>query len=329
MANVLVERSYLEDIADSIRAKLAVTDTYKPAEMSGAIDSISGGGITPTGTISINSNGTYNVTNYASADVAVPTASGTKQVSITQNGTTTEDVTNYASAQITVAVPGASLGTKSITANGTYNASSDSLDGYSSVTVNVSGGGGTDNLAELCNGTLTRLDDDNITSFLISLRSSTFNLGSIFLKNLETLSVSYCFANNKVQTVVLPSLKNVTSAAYYFSGASSLTKVDLGASFSIETYGVRNNTFSGASAMNVLILRKTSEIVPLQNISAFTNTPFASGGTGGTLYVPQSLISTYQAANNWSTILGYANNSIQKIEGSIYETAYADGTPIA
>lgn len=35
---------------------------------------------------------------------------------------------------------GANLGTKSITENGTYNASSDNLDGYSSVTVNVSGG---------------------------------------------------------------------------------------------------------------------------------------------------------------------------------------------
>ena len=37
----------------------------------------------------------------------------------------------------------ATLITKSITANGTYNASSDNADGYSSVTVNVSGGGGT------------------------------------------------------------------------------------------------------------------------------------------------------------------------------------------
>lgn len=35
----------------------------------------------------------------------------------------------------------ATLITKSITANGTYNASSDSADGYSSVTVNVGGGG--------------------------------------------------------------------------------------------------------------------------------------------------------------------------------------------
>ena len=36
----------------------------------------------------------------------------------------------------------ATLITKNITANGTYNASSDNADGYSSVTVNVSGGGG-------------------------------------------------------------------------------------------------------------------------------------------------------------------------------------------
>ena len=36
---------------------------------------------------------------------------------------------------------GSTLGTKTITANGTYDASSDNLDGYSQVTVNVSGGG--------------------------------------------------------------------------------------------------------------------------------------------------------------------------------------------
>lgn len=37
---------------------------------------------------------------------------------------------------------GASLGTKTITANGTYDAEDDGYDGYSSVDVNVSGGGG-------------------------------------------------------------------------------------------------------------------------------------------------------------------------------------------
>ena len=68
--------------------------------------------------------------------------------------------------------------------------------------------------------------------------------------------------------------------------------------------------------------------MPLVNINAFTNTPFASGKAGGTLYVPSALVSEYQAATNWSTILGYSTNSIAAIEGSEYENAYADGTSI-
>lgn len=47
---------------------------------------------------------------------------------------------------ITDVTASATLTTKSITANGTYNASSDNADGYSSVTVNVSGGGGATNV---------------------------------------------------------------------------------------------------------------------------------------------------------------------------------------
>jgi hypothetical protein len=41
-----------------------------------------------------------------------------------------------------VAVPEPIIIQKTITENGTYNASSDGADGYSSVSVNVSGGGG-------------------------------------------------------------------------------------------------------------------------------------------------------------------------------------------
>lgn len=56
-------------------------------------------------------------------------------INITQNGT--YDVTEKASAVVNVSGSAPTLITKSITANGTYNASSDNADGYSQVTVNV------------------------------------------------------------------------------------------------------------------------------------------------------------------------------------------------
>lgn len=81
------------------------------------------------------------------------------------------------------------------------------------------------------------------------------------------------------------------------------------------------------TGLSVIVLR-SSTLQALGNVSHLNGTPFASGGSGGTLYVPQDLIASYQSATNWSTILGYANNQILPIEGSIYETQYVDGTPI-
>lgn len=198
------------------------------------------------------------------------------------------------------------------------------------------GGGGGNDLADLCNGTLTRLDDDGITAFLISLRASSFNLNSIFLKNLTQLSVGYCFGNSKVQTVVLPGLKTVTNAGYFFNGASSLQKIDIGPLFATDANGIRNHTFNGASTLAVLVLRNPNGVVHLSNINAFAGTQFASGNSGGTIYVPNALLSFYQADSIWSTILGYPNNQIKSIESTHTDPTapidltlyYVDGTSI-
>lgn len=93
--------------------------------------------------------------------------------------------------------------------------------------------------------------------------------------------------------------------------------------------GLLTNSFYGDSKLATLVLRSAA-VTPLGSpAGAFNNTPFASGKAGGTIYVPSALISTYQEATNWSTIFGYGNgaqNKILPIEGSIYETQYADGS---
>lgn len=67
------------------------------------------------------------------------TANGTKtQGTSTSGGYVTQDANGYIVLSSTNGVP--TLTSKTITANGTYNASSDNATGYSSVTVNVSGG---------------------------------------------------------------------------------------------------------------------------------------------------------------------------------------------
>ena len=147
-------------------------------------------------------------------------------------------------------------------------------------------------------------------------------LTSVYVPKVTSVDINcfrYCSALEKLAFPSLTSSLNNSSVR----DCSSLEKVDLNAPSSILT-----NTFALDASLSVLIIRKTGSICTLQNIAAFTNTPFASGGTGGTLYVPSALVSSYQSATNWSTILGYANNSIQAIEGSQYENYYADGTPV-
>ena len=125
-----------------------------------------------------------------------------------------------------------------------------------------------------------------------------------------------------IRIIVLP--KIATLGPYAFSDSpTGYEVIDLGSNFST----ISNWQFSDDRKLKTLLLR-SSAMIALMNVNAFNKTPFASGGTGGTLYVPQDLISSYQSASNWSTILGYANNQILSIEGSIYETQYADGTPI-
>lgn len=119
--------------------------------------------------------------------------------------------------------------------------------------------------------------------------------------------------------------KNVGSityvGAYCFAGCTNLILADCGYVASIS-----RNAFNGASKINTIIFRSSS-VVSLSNINAFSGTRFANGGAGGTIYIPKSLYdhlgdnssSDYKNASNWSTIDGYGTITWAKIEGSEYE----------
>ena len=85
--------------------------------------------ITPTGTLNVTENGSYNVTQYATTTVAVPRPSG--DVKLTKNGSGF-DIAEYATA--TVNVPNPSTGSLEITSNDTYDVTN-----YAQVVVNVGG----------------------------------------------------------------------------------------------------------------------------------------------------------------------------------------------
>lgn len=106
MSRAMITESNLTAIANAIRAKLGVETTYTPAQMATAIGTIHGEPVN-------------------------------QEKTVTQNGEVTPDSGYDGLSKVTVNVPGATLVSKSITENGSYNPASDNADGYSDVTVNV------------------------------------------------------------------------------------------------------------------------------------------------------------------------------------------------
>lgn len=162
---------------------------------------------------------------------------------------------------------------------------------------------------------LVTIDQPYITSIGRNTFAGCTSLKTVKLTGCTTSGNDAGFSGcTALESVDFNSSYNGQIKASMFANCSSLPLIDCKNATAINA-----NAFNGASALKKIILRKTGTITTLANISAFTGTPFASGGTGGTIYVPSALISTYQTASNWSTLYGYGTVTFTAIEGSDYE----------
>lgn len=324
MANVLVDETALQDIADAIRMKNGTSNTYKPGQMADAIEAIPSGGITPTGTVNITQNGTTDVTQYASANVNVPNS--------------------YAAGDEGKVVSNGALvaqGSDTVTANDTYDTTL-----ISSLTVNVSGGGGIsfDNIATrsitgdvVLSDTTTSVAQDafvnctGITGLVgnglvsIGLRAFQYchlSTTKIYLPNLTTLAGSDFFNTTNGSTIDSVILPKVTAIPGDSFRGCKIKYIDLGA----DCASIENRAFgyNGTGTKNiVVVLRRTAGVVTLANDNSLL-----AIDSNTRIYVPSALISSYQSASIWSAKYASYPNLFQALEGSAYENAYADGTPI-
>jgi len=177
-----------------------------------------------------------------------------------------------------------------------------------------------------CSG-LVEVDLPNVETINSSGLSST-GLTKVFLPKFRKALNNHPFSyNTSLVTIVLPAVNMTSSPNYFCTNCTALTTIDVGALDDTGTIYFSGNSFSSCSSLNKLIFRKTTGIATI-GTATMSGTPFADGGSGGTIYVPSALKSTYESNTNWSAVLARTNNSITTIEGSQYENYYADGTPI-
>lgn len=317
MAKVLITEGYLSDIADAIREKKASEDTYTPAEMADVIMTIPTG-TAPTGTININTNGTHDVTDYANANVSVPTGTARTSADLTASNLTVTAPAGLYAENATKTLSDQNLVAGNVKKDVTIFGTTGTYEG--------SGGDANENLRKMIDNTLSSYIDDSLTAINSTIGNGS-NLTEFIAHNVTTINVA-AWNGTSIEYLAFP---NVSSANIAFCFRSPKLKgVDLAVNKFVSNY------FASCSSLTTIVIRYSSGVVTLDNINAFNGSRFASGAAGGTIYIPKALYDhlgdgtslDYKAAPNWSTIDGYGTITWACIEGSYYETHYIDGTTI-
>lgn len=220
------------------------------------------------------------------------------------------------------------------------------IDGYADLVDAIQTGGGGISADDIATKSYTHIS----LSVEQIARQWTFafqNIETIDAPNLKTINGDNNFyACKKLGSIIFPELTSINgNANFAYSGEGTPTTSNCILVFpKLALVGVRatfdrgmfaaidigpNTTYlyadtfyhnTGNQTVGICILRRTAGVVA-------ANTTGSINGLRD-VYVPSALISDYQAATNWSTRYSGGYITFHAIEGSIYETQYADGTPI-
>ena len=209
--------------------------------------------------ITINSNGTYNGL-FNEVTVNVPDKeflTENKSISITENGTysveKSDNVDGMSAVAINVQVPERQFTTEelSVTANGTYRASDQGVDGFDTVEVNVKGA-----------------DKIIVPDGMKFSLSSAFNPELFDVSQVSDMS-QFFYKCDRIKTLDLsswdtPSVTNLSSA---FNGCHYLVSLDI-SSWSVEKVTSMTNLFYGCTGLTSLNISNwsVSELLTMNNL---------------------------------------------------------------
>lgn len=222
----------------------------------------------------------------------------------------------------------------------------------------VSGGGGGDTAMEdgLVEGTITEYVNNRVTMVCTGAFRNRTHLKGVSMEKCTKVQANAFESCEELSSVYFPSLVRIETRGFYkcngivevtpanfpkleslaqsFNSCEGLKKIVLPLISAITNsqqsctnleyadYATASkiaaSSYSNCTNLATLVLRNNA-VVTLSNINAFTGTPFASGGTGGTVYVPKALIEQYQQDTNWSTLYAAGTCNFVAIEGSEHE----------
>lgn len=131
--------------------------------------------------------------------------------------------------------------------------------------------------------------------------------------------VRYCSALKEIH--VPNAASGFGFGGYGLQGCTALELIDYGATNTLAF------NYLPACPLHTIIIRKSNGLATLSANALNNSTAFQSGGTGGTVYIPETYYNhlgdgtsqDYKNATNWSVYDGYGTITWKKIEGSVYE----------